>query len=392
MRIERRTFLLGACGSLLAAAVGAQEKRDRASLALWATTQNLSIPGLGGLPEGVKLEDLPPEAAAALGALAGGRKDLQVRLWSPGAAPAGATANLEVPAGLNLGATLPLEILRPEARRAAQSEPLPEEFRITDDFELRQYWGCSETVLPGQPKVIKIGDLPAADREAWKRYSGRGFGALEKPDWTAAVWPNAKAGAGANAAQAKPGSLRGEHRLRTSYLGEAGFRVTDPVDFLAPVTFTSPKPGKADLKRSIRLEWKPIPSVLGYHLTALSPKGRKLLIMWSGAKNAEGFNAGLEFPQMAQVRAFVEQGLFLPPTATSCNIPAGIFDGCENVIVNMTAYGPGQAFDAPNAPAIRVQTRSVGMLTLGLGAGGDDADEERPEPEDQKDDEGDAQE
>ncbi|MCC2672566.1 MAG: hypothetical protein K0Q72_5038, partial [Armatimonadetes bacterium] len=33
--------------------------------------------------------------------------------------------------------------------------------------------------------------------------------------------------------------------------------------------------------------------------------------------------------------------------------------------LTMTAYGPGQAFDAPNAPAIRVQTRSIGMLALG---------------------------
>jgi hypothetical protein len=35
----------------------------------------------------------------------------------------------------------------------------------------------------------------------------------------------------------------------------------------------------------------------------------------------------------------------------------------------MTAYGPGQALDQPNAPAIRVQTRSLGMLTLGKGFG-----------------------
>jgi hypothetical protein len=365
MKIQRRTFLMGACGSVVAASVRAQENPDRAYLALWATTQSMSIPGLPGLPEGFKLEDLPPEAAAALAGLAG-RKELEVRLWSAGAAPAGASASLEIPAGLALGKSLPLEIMRPEARKAeVEKIKIPEEYRITDDFEIRQYWGCSETVLPGQPKVWKLGNLPPAEREVWKRYSAGGLGVLEKPDWTEAHWPNSKADAGRNPLM-KVGSLKGPHRLRTSYLGEASFTVDSPVDFLDPVTFSSPKPGKPDLKAFIPVAWKPIPNALGYHLLAIAPKGRKLLIMWSAGKNAEGMVAGgQQFPQMAEVRSLVEKGVYLPGTATSCNIPAGIFEGCDNVMLTMTAYGPGQAFDAPNAPAIRVQTRSVGMMTLG---------------------------
>lgn len=370
MKIQRRTLLLGACGSVAAAAVRAQEKGDRAYLALWATTQSMSIPGLPGLPAGLKLEDLPPEAAAALGALSGLRKELEVRLWSHGAAPAGATATLDVPGGLALGPTLPLEIKRPEARKAEiEKLKIPEEYRITDDFEIRQYWGCAATVPPGQPKVWKLSDLPATDRDAWKRYSAGGLGMLEKPDWTEATWPNAKAQAGRNPLLAKPGSLKGAHRLRTSYLGDAGFQVTE-ADFLEPVTFTTPKPGEADLKRSISVAWKAIPGALGLHLLAVCPKGRKLLIMWSAGKNAEGLSAGQQFPQMAEVRSLVEKGVYLPGDATSCNIPAGIFDGADNVMLTMTAYGPGQAFDAPGSPAIRVQTRSIGMLTLGRGLPG----------------------
>jgi len=371
MKIDRRTLFLGACGSVLATAVRAQEKRDQSYLALWATTQNMSLPGLPGLPKGLKLEDLPPEAAAAFAALTGGRKELEVRLWSPGVAPAGATANLDVPAGLSLGSTLPLEINRPEVRKAqAEKIEIPKEYRITDDFEIRQYWGCSETVLPGQPKIWKLGDLSVTEREAWKRLSSGGVGMLEKPDWTEAVWPNSKSGAGRNPLAAKPGSLKGEHKLRTSYLGDAAFRVSDPVDFLDPVVFTSPEPGKADLKGSIRLAWKPIPNVLGYHVMAVCPKGRKLLIMWSAGKNAEGLNGGQQFPQMSEVKELVERGVYLAPTVNACNIPAGIFEGATNAMVTITAYGPGQAFDNPNSPSIRVQTRSMGMLTLGAGFAG----------------------
>lgn len=365
MKLDRRTLLLGACGSLVATAARAQEKRDQSYLALWATTQNMSLPGLPGLPKGLKLEDLPPEAAAAFAALTGGRRELEVRLWSPGAAPAGATANLDIPAGLSLGPTLPLEINRPEVRKAqAEKIEIPKEYRITDDFEIRQYWGCSETVLPGQPRIWRLGDLPVAEREAWKRLSSGGLGMLEKPDWTEAVWPNSKSGVGRNPAMVKPGSLKGEHKLRTSYLGDAAFRVTDPVDFLDPVVFTSPEPGKADLKRSIRLSWKPIPNALGYHVMAVCPKGRKLLIMWSAGKNAEGLNGGQQFPQMSEVKELVARGVYLAPDVNACNIPAGIFEGATNAMVTLTAYGPGQAFENPNSPSIRVQTRSMGMLSL----------------------------
>ncbi|MGV3721747.1 MAG: hypothetical protein ACO1SX_12620, partial [Actinomycetota bacterium] len=166
-----------------------------------------------------------------------------------------------------------------------------------------------------------------------------------------------------------PGSLKGAHRLRTSYLGEVGFQVSE-ADFLGPVTFVTPKPGEADLKHFISVAWKPIPGALGIHLMAICPKGRKLLIMWSGGKNAEGLSAGQQFPQMAEVRSLVEKGVYLPGDATSCNIPAGIFEGADNVMLTMTAYGPGQAFDAPGSPAIRVQTRSIGMLSLGKGLPG----------------------
>jgi len=61
----------------------------------------------------------------------------------------------------------------------------------------------------------------------------------------------------------------------------------------------------------------------------------------------------------------VEKGVYLAPTTTSCNIPAGIFEGSDAVMLHLVAYGPGQAFEPAGAPAIRVQTRSVGMMTLG---------------------------
>jgi hypothetical protein len=73
---------------------------------------------------------------------------------------------------------------------------------------------------------------------------------------------------------------------------------------------------------------------------------------------------------MAEVRQYVERRLFLPGSATSCAIPAGAFEGCEMAMVQLTAYGPGQAFELPGQPNIRVQTRSLGTLMLGAPGGG----------------------
>lgn len=396
MKLDRRTLLLGTLGSAYAASVRAQEN-DRAFMALWATTQNMKLPGLEGLPADLKLDQLPPQAAAALGGLLGPQKRLQVLLWSPGAAPANATANLDVPAGLQLGPTLPLEILRPEVRRerAEKERGAGGPAQQPDDFEFRWYWGCSETVRPDQPKVWKLSDLPALDRETLRRYQaavgGRGGGGLEKPDWTEAVWPNSTGmgggrqpgripglpgrlpglpggipGLGGGAAPKQPGSLKGAHTLRTSYLGSAPFTVTE-ADFLEPVVFTSGGgEKKPDFKKAMPLAWKPIPTCIGIHLTAFGLRGRRTMVMWNGGDTNEGGLSLGEFPQMVEVRQYVERRLFLTGGTTACTIPAAAFEGCQFAMVQLTAYGPGQAFDVPGQPSIRVQTRSTGSLTLGI--------------------------
>lgn len=217
--------------------------------------------------------------------------------------------------------------------------------------------------------MIRLGNLPAAEREAWKRMASQG-GVLEKPDWTEAVWPNTREGAAPMPGRPKPGSLHGGYTLRTSYLGQAPFTVADPVDFLDPVVFTSPAVGKngADLKRSVPLAWKAIPNALGYQLFAVAPKGEKTLIMWTAGPNSSGMSGAPAFPSMAEVKELVAKGMFLPGNTSSCSIPAGVFEGTRGAMAHMVAFGPGQAFEAPGSPNIRVQTRSVGMLTLG-GAG-----------------------
>ncbi len=124
---------------LLAATVAlAQEGPvgSKPQLSLWADTHKFVIPGL---------ENLPPEAKAALGD--GAQRSLRVNYWTPGAAPASATANLDIPGGLKLGPTLPLELPKPGAKDPNNLDP--SFFKQYENYEFRrltteeaQQWLC----------------------------------------------------------------------------------------------------------------------------------------------------------------------------------------------------------------------------------------------------------
>src|SRR5688500_17218689 len=119
--------------TLLAAAAGlAQNAGDKPRMDVTAEKHKFNIPGL---------EKLPPEALKAFGGAAG-RRGLRVSLFSPGEAPANASANLDIPTGLKLGTTLPLEI----PKKGASSNPTDpgQALKQFENFEFHRYWGCSE--------------------------------------------------------------------------------------------------------------------------------------------------------------------------------------------------------------------------------------------------------
>jgi len=114
--------------------------------------------------------------------------------------PAGTQATQTIPAGLGLGASLPL--LPPEP---VASKPATPQGQSTDDSVPEQpkgrillYWGCGDTVRAGQPKVLDLANAKPEDYAQFLR--GR-----------------AKEGAGdarSTNQQVKPGSVRlGEERV-----------------------------------------------------------------------------------------------------------------------------------------------------------------------------------
>ncbi len=349
--------------ALTAGSTSTSTAEDQAFLALLAETKvgrmaGMPMMDLKSLPAGIKL---PPEAMMFMG---GASRILNIRLWSPSIAPADATATIAAPAGLKQGAKLDLELFRPTGSEGSE--------KIKDfdpdsnpEFTIKIYWGSSETVREGQPKVISWAGMPE-DQKAVMRQKVRESQAASsyfyKPNWTTAFWPTKKQAGNI----AEDASLIGRYSLTTNYTGNVDIEAPSNVNFLAPYSITSPDlERRMDLKKFIALTWPTIPNLLGQNASAMGMEGKSTIILWSSSEVfTEGLMGEMGFLQMAEVRDFVAKTIFMPGEATKVTIPAGIFQNADFAMGNLVGYGPGAALDKAQ-PLPRIQTKTTMMLMLG---------------------------
>lgn len=334
------------------------------------------------LPPGIKL---PPNVMAMMP----GRphRILNVRLWSPTIAPDNATASVAPPSGLKVGDKLDLAIYRPTAAPTAEGGVggggQPGERK---DFTVKIYWGSSETVQPGQPKVFSTSNMtPEQMRAMGSRMramnpmgrggaGGGGGNYFYKEGWSTGYWPT----------EQEPGeipddaALPGTYALTTNYTGNVSIDAPSNVDFLAPIELTSPDlSNHPDLSNSLPFQWNAIPNALGIFASAFGmEKATNTLIIWTSSEEyADQLMANNDFLQMAEVQDAVQKKIFMPGTATSVTVPAGIFKDADFAMMSMVGYGPGTAKDGVQ-PLPRIQTKTSLMLMLGgkgaRGMGGSD--------------------
>ncbi len=308
-------------------------------LVLSVTTQNSVFPGLEDL---AKLGgELPPE----LKKLIGTTRTLEVALTTTGTPPPGAVARLTVPESLKLGKELTLEL--PTAAKPGSATPK------FPDLAMRIYWGSSDEIGPGQPKLIDAKSLEG---------SAKLTTAPGKFPPTVAVWPSAKTEP--TPMVADDASLAGAYKLTISYAGTTPFELDQSVDFLAPIKLTAPKSDDAfKPAQPIKLEWQPVPGVSGYTVQAMgSPDGRHSVFWWSSSTYAVN-GLPFDFTAPERIAVLIRDGLALPPDATAVTIPRNIFKGCDSLVVYVTAFGSVKTM--PVTPTVRVQVKSVATLVLG---------------------------
>jgi len=315
------------------------------------------------------LDELPPSGDNSFGAtqrMAPGRwLDIAVASQRK---PAGTPATQTIPAGLGLGASLPL--LPPVAVPVAGNTP---QGRVNEDSVPTQpksrillYWGCGDTVRAGQPKVLDLGNATAADYAQFMR--GRAAserGAVEGPGH--AVWPNAQS----KQRVPKDSSLQGNHQVTgTGIPASLQFTIGQVQDFMPPLVLSAK--GGGALATSV--SWTDQPQARGFFLNAVGGNDAEM-VLWSSAETPEPGWGLMDYLSSANLHKWLADKTLLPTGQSQCAIPAGIFANSQGAMLQGIAYGQELNLVYPPRPAdrrvawapewsARVRVKSQTMLPL----------------------------
>ncbi|MEW6612243.1 MAG: hypothetical protein ACOY5C_01725 [Pseudomonadota bacterium] len=354
------------CGAaLLPAAAGAAPPTQ-----YWMSieTQNQSLPGMGDM------------LGRMAGIPSGPQRNLLLQLDAPRALPADPQATHDVPPGLGMGPTLPL--LPPTQARAAPGVPgLPGQAE-RPKARMLLYWGCGATVRAGQPRVIDTAQMSptALGKTLAGRSGSRAFAPGARAGWAHAEWPNEQHRRDVPAS----GSLQGEHFVHGNYMPDIRFTLGAQQDFMAPVEFTALQGGLGD---SIRVQWRGIPTAIGYFAQAMGSTTGGDMVIWNSSEVPDTGFGLLDYLPSEDVRRFIREKAVLAPTTTECAIPQGIFKDAQGAMLRLVAYGEDLHLAQPPRPksplwTAHVRLKSTGMAMLGMDSAAADAstDEARPTP------------
>ena len=292
--------------------------------------------------------------------------------------PTLADAVQAVPAGTLLAPTLKLQSpprALPAPRSDDETEPVQYE---RPKGRLTLYWGCSETVRPGQPKVLDMANAGPQDLAQFfqsRRATQRGaHTAAGRP-----VWPSR------DDRRLLPdgASLVGEHAFSGQGVPE-GFRFAVPAaqDLMPAIELAQHDTGQA-----IRLEWKAIAHARAYFVAAMGAKGEGDMVLWTSSELPETGFGLLDYQTNRAVDGWLKEKVLLPPSATQCAVPKGIFGDAG--MLRMIAYGSELNLAHPPRPtdpklpwepqwAVKIRTKSQTSAMLGMEMPGMRSDQGTP--------------
>lgn len=358
------TALMSAC------AIGAHAQSRGPAAQYWVdlSTTSSSLPGMGGggLLGGIMGASMGGGSGKTLDA------ELQVR-----ARPSGVEASHAIPAAMDMGSALPLLPVRP-----VQTSNGPTRHEHSTEHEkpkgrILLYWGCGDTIRPGQPKVLDLSRQSNYGEFAQFFASRGGYSKGVQHQPGNSVWPNERD----SKRVPDNASLQGEHAVTGDGVpASLKFAIGAANDFLPPVRLSS----KGEPRDGVKLEWQTMQHAQAYFLQAQGgakgPNGADDMILWSSSEKPDNGWALMTYQSPAQIAKLLQQKAVLSPSTSTCTVPKGIFDKAEGAMVNMIAYGPelnvSHPARPPKAPAgwqpewtARVRVKSTGMTMLGMETG-----------------------
>ena len=284
-----------------------------------------------------------------------------------------AEATQSVPVGSKLAPEL--KLVSPKTQKAP---PTSDDEVVRENFEppkgkIYLYWGCGDTVRPGQPQVLDMSKASPADYQKFfvgRRATQRGAHLADgRPSW-----PNEQ-----DARLVPEGaSLIGEHVFKGQGVPEGfKFSLGQAQDIMPPLELT-----QRNKDGATQLEWKGLPTARAYFISAMGARGNNEMVFWSSSEVPENGTGLVDYQTNASVDRWLKEKVLLSPDAQTCTVPKGIFG--EGAMVRMIAYGTELNLAYPPKPtnsnlvwepqwAVKVRLKSVANAMLGMGSMGEGA-------------------
>ncbi len=304
-------------------------------------------------------------------------------------------ATQAVPEATRLAPTLKLKVL-PQAKPApTERGDEPIEPAEPPKARIKLYWGCGTTIRPGQPKVLDF--ETATVQQLGEIFRGRR--ATQRGTHSAAgrpVWPNLE-----DKRMVPDGSsFVGQHVFTGEGVPESfKFNIPPPQDIMAPIALQQ---SQADGVTQLR--WPVVPNARAYFIAAMGGKGDESgaaeMTLWTSSELPDSGFGLVDYQTNKSVDQWLKDKVLLQPTATSCDIPKGVFGEGESMggMLRMIAYGTELNLAYPPRPtdpkiqyepdwALKIRVKSVAMAMLGMpsmdGAEGtDEVGDAAAEPQD----------
>ncbi|MDO9283743.1 MAG: hypothetical protein Q7U26_02530 [Aquabacterium sp.] len=283
--------------------------------------------------------------------------------------PALAEAQQAVPTGF---LSPPLQLQSPQETRGGTPPEPGDERTVESEHErpkgrMLLYWGCGDTVRPGQPRVVDFASASPADLARFfqsRRATQRGaHAATGRP-----VWPS-EADGRMVPAQA---SLVGDHAFSGAGVPD-GFRFAWPAmqDLMPAIALRQQDDGGVT-----QLAWDALPQARAYFISAMGSRQKDEMVIWTSSEQPDiGFGL-LDYQTNPAVDRWLKEQVLLPPQATSCHVPKGVFSG-EGAMLRMIAYGHELNLAHPPRPgdrkipwepvwAAKIRVKSMTMAMLGM--------------------------
>lgn len=299
-------------------------------------------------------------------------------------------ATQEVPAGFLSPA---LQLVAPrEAPVPPASEPedevMPEREPQRPEGRVLLYWGCGDTVRPGQPRVVDFASAtPQQLAQVFqsRRATQRGAHSVQgRPHW-----PNATDGR----ALPEGASLVGSHQFSGNGVPE-GFRFSLPAaqDLMPPLQLQ-----QADQGGAIALSWAALPHARAYFVAGMGARGRNEMVIWTSSELPDAGMGLIDYQTNPAVDRWLREKVLLEPSVTRCTVPKGVFEG-EGAMLRAIAYGHELNLAHPPRPtdpkvawepqwALKLRVKAVAMAMVGMPSmeapapAAPGAEAPRPEPE-----------